>query len=73
MWTRAGGTFVSTEHLFLTVGAGDVPVTMAMGVFNGMVQVDWTLITVTREHYAGAIHAIEVETHGLYLSNGLLS
>lgn len=73
IWSRRTNTHVSTEYPFLTAASNLMSSRMAMAAFNGTSQVDWVPINVTREHYAGPVYHLEVETHRLYLGNGIVS
>jgi hypothetical protein len=73
VWVKDGHTHVSTQNHFVTNLSNLMSGLMMVGIYSGTSIVEWVPVNVSRTHYKGKVYSLEVDTHSLYLANGILS
>jgi hypothetical protein len=73
IWTRDGSIHISTTYPFLSRGSNLLAGVMSVGVVSDTNSVEWTPVTISREPHRGLLYTLEVETHRIYVGNGIVS
>jgi superfamily I DNA/RNA helicase len=73
LWTKDEVNYAGARYPFVTAASNLMSRVMSANIFEGQKNPDWQPLDVDREQFSGIVCSLKIETHELYVADGLLT